>query len=276
MIRLSPVVNRKSGVVMTVGRTTMLKVFGGEVRRFRVAAGLSQDRIAAKIPISGSHIGKIERGETRCDRAITVRLDELLDTRGTLPSLWDELVKSAAFPVWFDWPPVEEQATLLQSYENQVIYGLLQTEGYASELLNGDKEAVAARMGRQQILIREDPPPPRLAVLLTEYVLYHEVGNREIMREQLEHLLSLSSDRISVHIVPGPLHPSGTDGAFVVATLPDRSELAYMDTVIRGLTIDDVEDIRALSDAYEAIRSRALPVDASKDFIRRVMEERWL
>ncbi|WP_406567057.1 Scr1 family TA system antitoxin-like transcriptional regulator [Actinoallomurus rhizosphaericola] len=80
---------------------------------------------------------------------------------------------------------------------------------------------------------------------------------------------------MSVHIVPGPLRPSGTAGAFAIATLPDRSELGYMDTVIRGLTIDDVEDIQALSDAYEAIRSRALPVDASRDFIRRVLEERW-
>lgn len=260
---------------MTGGRAPMLKVFGGETRRFRTVAGLSQDRLAEKVPISGSHIGKIERGETRCDRSIAVRLDEILDTRGTLPSLWDELVKNAAFPVWFDWPPVEEQATLLRSYENQVVYGLLQTEEYAAALLSGDGEAVAARIGRQRILTRETPPPPRLVVLMTEYVLYHEVGDREVMRGQLEHLLDLPSDRVSVHILPGPLHPAGTAGAFAIATLPDRSELAYMETAARGLTIDDVEDIQALSDAYEAIRSRALPVDASRDFIRRVLEERW-
>lgn len=257
------------------GRSPMLKIFGNEVRRFRVTAGLSQDRLAEKVPISSSHVGKIERGETRCDRDISVAMDGILDTRGTLPSLWDELVKNAAFPVWFDWPPIEEQATLLHSYENQLVYGLLQTEAYASALLCGDKDAVAARMDRQKILTRECPTPPRLVVLMTEYVLLHEVGDREVMRSQLEHLLDEASERISLHVVPGPLHPSGTDGAFVIATLPDRSELAYMDTAIRGLTIDDVEDIRALFDRYEAIRSRALPVDASRDAIRRAMEERW-
>lgn len=153
--------------------------------------------------------------------------------------------------------------------------GPLQTEAYASMLLQADKEAVAARLGRQAVLTRGEPTPPRLVVLMTEYVLYHEVGNRDVMREQLDHLLSVASSRISVHIVPAPIHPRGTDSGFVIAALPDRSELSYMDTPLRGLTIDDIEDIRAPSDTYEVLRSRALPVDASRDLIRKVMEERW-
>jgi transcriptional regulator with XRE-family HTH domain len=143
-------------------RPAPLKVFGSEVRRFRELAELSQAQLGDKIPISSSHIGKIERGETRCDRKLAVRMDEILDTRGSLPSLWDELVEKAVFPAWFDWPEIETEAIRLQSYECLVVYGLLQTESYAAALLEDDPQAVSARIGRQEILHRQDPPPPRL------------------------------------------------------------------------------------------------------------------
>lgn len=130
-------------------------------------------------------------------------------------------------------------------------------------------------MRRQAILSRDDPPPPRLSVLLTEGVLRNEVGGPGVMRGQLEHLLSLSRPRISVQVVPGALPPTATGGAFVLATLRERAEMAYVATAARGITMSEPDDIRILSDVYDAIRSRALPVDMSKDFIRRILEERW-
>lgn len=256
------------------GRPPMLKVFGKEVRRYRQAAGLSQDRLAEKVPISGSHVGAIERGDTRCDRSIAERFDEILDTRGALPSLWDELVQNTSFPVWFDWPVVEEDALSLSSYEGMIVYGLLQTEAYASIVLKGDKDAVAARLGRQQILRREDPPAPRVTAIMLEYVLHHEMGGPEIMRGQLQHLLDLP-EHVSVQVVPAPFPPDGADGAFVVAMLRDRHELAFMENPVRGVTTEETADIQLLSDRYEAIRTCALPVGASRDLIRRVMEEKW-
>ncbi|MCO6007623.1 helix-turn-helix transcriptional regulator [Actinoallomurus purpureus] len=256
-------------------RPGTLKVFGSVVRGYRCATGLSQDQLGEKIPICGSHIGKIERGETRCDRSIAVKLDELFDTKGALPSLWDELVLDAAFPVWFDWPKVETDADFLKSYQCLVVDGLLQTEEYASALLGGDKAATAARLGRQALLSRDDPPPPRLSVLLAESVLRNEVGDRDVMRGQLEHLLALSFSRVSLQIVPGPLHPADTAGAFGLATLPDRSEVAYVATAMRGITTSESDDIRLLSEAYDEIRSRALPVEMSRDLIRRILEEQW-
>jgi DNA-binding XRE family transcriptional regulator len=262
---------------MAIGkeRPKTLKLFGSEVKRYRSLSGLSQDQLGDKVPVCGSHIGKIERGETRCDRAIAVKLDGILDTRGALPSLWDELVLDAAFPVWFDWPQVESEADSLATYQCLVVDGLLQTEDYASALLGGDKAATAARMKRQAILLREDPPPPRISALLAEGVLRNQVGDRDVMRGQLEHLLSITSPRLPVQIVPGPLRPVDTAGAFVLATLPDRTEVAYVETALRGITVSEADDIRLLSEAYDEIRSRALPVEMSKELIGRILEEQW-
>jgi transcriptional regulator with XRE-family HTH domain len=251
-----------------------LKVFGEEVRRYRALADLSLRDLEVKSSVSDSHLGKIERGKTRCDRKIAEKLDEVLITRGALPALWDQLVRDASFPVWFDWPEIETKAVQLTAYECVVVYGLLQTEAYASSILVNPDD-VARRVGRQEILHREEPLPPRLSVLLAEEVLTNEVGGRETMREQCQHLLEVSSGRISVQVVPGPLAPAGTSGAFCLAILGDRSELGYVETPARGYTLSEPADIQTLSDDMADIRARALPVGLSRDHIHRVMEERW-
>ena len=96
------------------------------------------------------------------------------------------------------------------------------------------------------------------------------------MREQLAHLLAMSErPNISILVVPEPLPPAGSGGSFVLATLPDRSEVACVHIATRDLTLDESDDISALSDAYDEIRDQALPVEMSKRLIEQIMEERW-
>jgi hypothetical protein len=80
---------------------------------------------------------------------------------------------------------------------------------------------------------------------------------------------------ISILVVPGPLSSAGFAGSFVLATLPDRSEVAYVPMAARDLTLDEPDDIRAISDAYDEIRDQALPVEMSRRLIGQIMEERW-
>jgi transcriptional regulator with XRE-family HTH domain len=262
--------------VASKGKSKSLILFGIEVRRFRQAAGLSQEQTGSKIHVSGSHIGQIERGEVRCEEKTAKALDEVLGSVGTIPSLWKQCVKNSVFPSWFDWPEVEAEATHLRTYQGMVVYGLLQTDEYASILLRGDVDAVAARIGRQDILFREEPPAPRVSVLLYEGVLRNQVGTKETMRGQLDRLLTLCEAKtVSIQIVPGAVPSAGTVGSFVLATLPDRTEVAYADMAARGLTLNEAGDIRAISDSYDEIRDRALPVEMSRDLIQHIMEERW-
>jgi type IV pilus biogenesis protein CpaD/CtpE len=43
----------------------------------------------------------------------------------------------------------------------------------------------------------------------------------------------------------------------------------------RGLTLNEADDIRVISDSYDEIRDRALPVQMSRDLIQQIMEARW-
>jgi hypothetical protein len=120
---------------------------------------------------------------------------------------WDHLVKAGVYPRWFEnWPGIEEKAITLRSFQPLLVDGLLQTDDYARALLYGDEAAVAARMGRQTVLAREDSSPPLLVCVLGEIVLWHQVGAPKVMHDQLMHLIASISDRVSVQ--PGAARDS--------------------------------------------------------------------
>jgi hypothetical protein len=88
--------------------------------------------------------------------------------------------------------------------------GLLQTAGYAREVYRrglpndsdgGIEERVAARMERQQILDRDDPP--LLLAVIDEGALRRAVGSPALMREQLAHLLKTAErPKVMLQVVP--------------------------------------------------------------------------
>ncbi|MGI8336558.1 helix-turn-helix domain-containing protein [Actinomadura scrupuli] len=249
-----------------------LALFGSTLRMYREAAGETLAVLGGRINYSASTIGETERGESRCERLLAERADTALGTGGALAHLWDYLVKRAVYPTWFDWPGHEARATTFRSFELSVIGGLLQHEDYARVLLRGDEAAVQARLARQEVLARKDPA--LLVAVIDESVLHREIGSPEVMRGQLEHLIAVASDSVSIQVVPSGFH-RGISGSFVIATLADRSEVAYVDTAARGITMSDPQDLDTLTRSFEAIRSQALPVSQSLDVIRRTAEQRW-
>ncbi|TMQ90720.1 helix-turn-helix domain-containing protein [Actinomadura soli] len=255
-----------------------LDLFGSEVRRYRVLANYSIKQLAAKIPYSPSFIGAVERAESHCERSFAEHCDTVLDTKQALAHLHDGLFgnKKDGFPEWFrKWPTIEEESGTLKVYEPIVIYGLLQTEDYASTLLFDDREAIDARLKRQDILTRTSPQPPRLIYLLPETVLWNDVGGPEVMRAQLKRLVDAVSPRLSVQVVPnGGIHPAN-QGTFTLASLPGGEEIAYVPTAARGIMMDAREDISRLKDKFDAIWTQALPAQLSIDLINRTIDERW-
>ncbi|MEV5705291.1 helix-turn-helix transcriptional regulator [Actinoallomurus sp. NPDC052274] len=251
-----------------------LALFGAELRLLRERAGLSQDQAGTKANYSGSHIGAVERAEDMPLRKFAERMDDVLDGSGVLLRLWDGLLKRSVHPPWFDWPVHESAAATLRAFEFSVVHGLLQNEEYVRALLGDNEAAVQARLSRQEILRRSEPEPPFLVCVLDENVLWREVGSPEVMRHQLQHLVEVVSERISVQIVRCGMH-RGISGSFILATLDDRSEVAYIETAARGITTGDTQDIKTLTDKFDSIRSRALPIDQSLDLITRTAKERW-
>lgn len=261
------------------GTSPTLLAFGNQLKRLRNAAGLSQERLATHLGVTGQYIYLVEKGQTRCKREFATEADKVLDAGGALVQYWLDLIMDAAYPTWFDWPSVETEAVEMTSYSINVVDGLFQTPAYASAILHGNKDAVDARLRRQEILTRSDPPPPDYTLLLDEEALLREVGSPQIMHEQLEYLATRATELaeiLTIQIIPARGDHDGNSGAFKVATLEDRSQIAYVESAARGLTMHEPEDLATLARTLRALRGMALPVNMSLELIRRTAEEKWI
>jgi hypothetical protein len=228
------------------------------------------------VNVTRSYITQIESGRTRCRRDFALRLDRALKSGTTIVDAWDELlesIKSDKYPKFFvNFPKAEQSAIMLRAYEDRVVYGLFQTEAYASVLLN-DGDAVGNRMRRQAVLSRV--PAPAVAVVMDETVLYREVGGKAVMRDQLTRLVELSEEeKISIQIVP-IRYVRNILATFVIATLPDQNQVVYTNKAYGGETSTAPANVAFVNEAMVTLQAHALNVRDSRALIEKVIGERW-
>jgi transcriptional regulator with XRE-family HTH domain len=259
-----------------------LMAFAEELKAFRAQAGLSREDLAARVNYSPSLIGMIETGR----RSPTRKLAELLDATFDTPETFvrhEKRLRGIPFSAGFrPFQPYEAEATTLRLFEHTLVPGLFQTEDYARATLAANphtsadvvEERVAARMARQEILTREDPPPPLLWVLLDENVLRREVGNRKVMHDQIGHLATMAArPTTTVQVIPCRVMHPGLNGAFAIAELPDMPAIVYLETARGGQTIEEPGAGADLSVRFDALRTEALAGSASVRLIEKVMDE---
>ncbi|MET8050651.1 helix-turn-helix transcriptional regulator [Streptosporangium sp. NPDC005286] len=253
-----------------------LTVFGAELRRRRKMAGLSQDQLAEITQFSQSLIGFIERGERTPSRNFAQRCDDALEAKGELVHLWEQVTRGAS-PKWFrDWLDVEPAAHTLHTWEPLVIPGLLQIEEYARAVIRGEpgiadeqtEKAVMARIARQEIFAR--PNPPMFRVVLDEGVLCRPIGGKEVMRRQLERLVeAIESPRICLQIIPMELGvTTGILGGFVIAQVAGSADTVYIQSATHGYVTNRPKDVEAIYSRYDALRAEAQPQHLSIALIR--------
>lgn len=255
-----------------------LIAFGGQMRRMREAKEITQQSIADHTNISKAQVSRIENGTRRATRSFVEQVDRLLEADGALIKLWLDLNRNGhPVPIWFDWPKIEAEAAMLVCWEHSLIPGLAQTQAYALAILHNNQEAADARISRQAIITRHgEEVAPTLVLLIDEQALFRPVGAAETMREQLEYLIEMSMlPNVTVQVVLTSGEHDGNTGAFVVATMDDRSEVAYVETAIRAITTDDPTDLSALARTLVALRCRTLTEDMSRELIRKVVQEKW-
>jgi transcriptional regulator with XRE-family HTH domain len=260
--------------------------FGAELRRARVAAGMSQDQLGRELSFSGDLVGKIETCEraptrdfaTGCD-SVFPHLDGLFSRLMELARRWD-----GPYPQWFrDWLEAEREALSLRWWEPMLVPGLLQTADYARAILGAGpdttedvlEDLVSARIERQGILDR--PKPPELWVVMDEAALHRLIGSRKVMYDQLLHLADTSCrPSITVQVVPAEVGAhAGLLGAFIVAGFDGAPSILYAETAVEGQTIEKPALVSKAALAFDRLRAEALPRGASRDLIGKVAEERW-
>ncbi|WP_406367198.1 helix-turn-helix transcriptional regulator [Streptomyces sp. NBC_01546] len=257
-----------------------LDYYGYELRRLREAAGLKQQQLGDIIYCTGSLIGQVENTKRVLTRDFSERVDAALGTDGTFSRLVG-LVLRSVLPTWFQaYAEMEARASYISTFQAQLVYGLLQTPDYARAVLGVRNEKgldarVAARMERQRVLDRENPP--LMWVVLSEAVLHQEIGGREVMRNQLAHLLDLRRrEWVRVQILPfeAGAH-TGLMGSFNLLRFDDDPDIVYTEDFVQGHMTANPQALREGSLRYDHLQAAALSLDESAVLIARVLEERY-
>ncbi|MFK3981954.1 DUF5753 domain-containing protein [Micromonospora sp. NPDC050397] len=192
--------------------------------------------------------------------------------------LWPEPFRRRDLAWFRPWAEAERSATLIRSYQPLVLQGLLQTERYARAMLRVGsvtppeevEELVASRLQRQAILSGERPP--QFIAIFDEVVLRRMVGGPAVMREQLEHLVTIGEwEHVQIRVIPSdtPWH-TGLAGPFVLATMPDGTEAGHVDTQLRGEMVKLSSDLVSLGKRWESVTGEALPHRRSIELIKEV------
>ncbi|MDQ0580703.1 helix-turn-helix domain-containing protein [Streptomyces rishiriensis] len=257
-----------------------LDYYGFELRRLREAAELTQAQLGGVLNYTGSLVGQVETARKVPTVEFSERVDAALGTGGLFSRLV-VLVLRSQLPAWFrEVAELEARALEICTFQTHLVHGLLQTPAYARAVLgvldqSDLDDRTTVRLARQRIF--EKAAPPVLWIVISEGVLCQEIGGREVMREQLRHLLSFEANpRINVQVLPfaAGAHP-GAQGSFTLFRFAGDPAIVYTEGYGSGHPSANPDTVNDCSLRYDHLRAAALSLKESAELIRRVMEERY-
>ncbi|MFJ3928689.1 helix-turn-helix domain-containing protein [Streptomyces sp. NPDC090029] len=259
----------------------MSNVYGEWLKAQRESAGLTQQELADVAIMTRSHIAHIEAGRRIPSKEDARRLDRALSTGDVLQSFLPR--EDGTIADYFEPArQLEQQATMIREFASAFVPGILQTEGYARAVLGttfpprSDEERdrhVVTRIERSKVLA--DPVTPVVWALLDELVLRRPVGGREVMAEQVRHIVQLvESRRVRVHLLPLSLgvHPL-MQGMLTLMWFEDQPPTAYSEGVSIGKLHDSPSVVQRLQSVYDLALGDALPSQESLALMRAIARE---
>lgn len=279
---------------MAIERSPSLRLrrLAAELRRAREHVGLTGSQAAKELNWSAGKLSKIEKTETK--RLSSTDLDKMMDLyRVEDPGMREALqalAKDAKLKGWWSkyrdifgdqaLPDFEAEATVIRSFEALSIPGLLQIPSYAEAIFQGGRyvrpeevrRRVEFRIARRDILSKFRPAQFRSVI--DEAALRRVVGGRQVMREQLEHLLHMAQlPNIDIQVLPFEVGAhSALAAPFTILEFPDPLDtpIVYVGTVTEALFLEEAEEVTQYSATLGDVQGAALSTTSSAAFIEAV------
>lgn len=276
-------------------RTRRKMVFGRYMQalRERCEPKLTPEVLSNEIRVARTTIHRMEAGLTVPGYLLVRTLTEIYNAsdaeRTKAEQLW-EAAKASTTRIEHvaDMPAKyrafrrdEMEASRERTLDTVIIPGLLQTADYAAAIRQGADRlnrssggasvASIERHSRQELLTRQDRPL-ELHALVDEVALHRMVGGLRVMTAQLDHLLAVGRwPNVTIQIVPFRLGAYGPmSGPFILLDYddPDLPSAAYLEYVAGGETVENTDDVAALSDVWDRVAAAAPSVRRSTEIIR--------
>ncbi|HWO68280.1 MAG TPA: helix-turn-helix transcriptional regulator [Umezawaea sp.] len=140
----------------------------------------------------------------------------------------------------------EATATRITNYESMVLPGLLQTPGYAEALIrtaigvpaSGVEPRLEARLKRQSML--HGVSAPTCVFFIHEAALRSRIGDRQIMEDQMMHLVFMANWRkIAIRVIPQRVGATWLRGQFMIMDYERYRSVVYVEQEIASLFLDE-------------------------------------
>ncbi|MDX2403038.1 helix-turn-helix transcriptional regulator [Streptomyces microflavus] len=252
-------------------------------RTMRIQRGWTQEQEGQELGYSAAAVSAMETCAQPASDAMLVELERVLGNGTGIFLTARRYMRMERLPQQFqDYALLEQDAISLQLFAMNVVHGLFQTEAYARALIGGSfpplsdervEELVQLRMERTALFDRD--PLPMIEVIIDEAVLRRVIGSKEIMREQLLHLVECARRR-NVTLLVLPLDAgkygeyAGERGEMNLLETPAHEHLVYLEPQDESLLISDPAKVSTYAQRYAKIRSQALGPRESLDLIMRL------
>lgn len=269
-----------------------------ELRTARLKSNLTQEQVAKANEWSLSKINRIEQAKSSIsanDLKALLRLygitdqkqtDELLDlARASRQPPWWRSYGNVAPPRLLRLIDFESAASAVSQYETMFVPGILQTEEYASEVLQifyneaSSSKRVPALVGlrtkRRELLTSENAP--KFSFVLDESILHRQVGSPAIMSRQFTHIVEIAElPNVTIQIVQftASLNP-GIKGTFEVVEFADAPDenIAFLEGPRDDLIIEDPKEVEKYLEDFRRITEESLSLSDSVDRLRKAARD---
>jgi transcriptional regulator with XRE-family HTH domain len=278
------------------GPTVRRMLVGAQLRRLRIEAGVSREEAGEAIRASEWKIHRLENGQVGFKERDIIDLLRLygvtdaddiaafleLAREANAPGWWQDY--GDVLPQWFRaYVDLEAVATLIRTYEGQLVPGLLQTDDYVRAVIHDTSlesseemgRRVRLRMARQTLLTGEHPP--RLWAVVDEAALRRPVGGREVMRGQVERLIAATKlPNVTLQILPlaRGAHPAMV-GAFSILRFADRQlpDVVYLEHLTNALYLDKRDEVERYLDVMELLCVDSEPPAKTVELLTKILDE---
>jgi transcriptional regulator with XRE-family HTH domain len=269
-----------------------------ELKKARQVSGLTQEQVAGEMDWSLSKVIRIESASSGISSNDLKALLQLYGVKD--PEQVDSLVglaRAARERSWWstyhDVAPqsllqlieYESAASIVRQFETLFIPGILQTEDYASAVIENYyderpgsdlvRALVELRIRRESLFDSDDAP--RFHFMLDEAVVRRLVGGPSVMRRQLRRLLEVAEKpNITVEVVPfsAGLHP-GMKGPFKIIELADPrdGDVVFLESHRGDIISDDPQDTSRYKEIFKRLGNASLGRQDSLTYIAGVADE---
>lgn len=182
-----------------------------------------------------------------------------------------------------DFPGLEADASRIRAFESLFVPGLVQTPAYVAEVTRAFstppeemQRRITARLERQQLLDRTEPPPPVIHMVIDEGALLRRFGTVDEHREQIQRIIDLGRrDHITVQVLrlADGLH-AGMNGAFELLDFPDEQDLpiVYLESELDNRLLEEDDEVARYSLVWDKVCDAALDDEATLVHLEKIME----